>query len=144
MGAGLRWKARREREASLGLSYLYMARILLVEDEPLVAHMVRRILERAGHQVDWASSGQAALEKLSEPYDLVVCDLVMPGVSGLEVIQRMRALGLSTPILALSASVSEKSRGEALEAGAQAFLGKPFETQTLLAQVDRLLAREEG
>jgi len=74
----------------------------------------------------------------------VVCDLVMPGVSGLEVIQRMRALGLSTPILALSASVSEKSRREALEAGAQAFLGKPFETQTLLAQVDRLLAREEG
>lgn len=144
MGAGLRWKARREKEASLGLSYPYMARILLVEDEPLVAHMVRRILERAGHQVDWASSGQAALEKLSEPYDLVVCDLVMPGVSGLEVIQRMRALGLSTPILALSASVSEKSRREALEAGAQAFLGKPFETQTLLAQVDRLLAREEG
>lgn len=121
-----------------------MARILLLEDEPLVAHMVRRILERAGHQVDWASSGQVALEKLSEPYDLVVCDLVMPGVSGLEVIQRMRALGLSTPILALSASVSEKSRREALEAGAQAFLGKPFETQTLLAQVDRLLAREEG
>lgn len=121
-----------------------MARILLVEDEPLMAHMVRRILERAGHQVDWASSGQAALDKLLESYDLVVCDLVMPGVSGLEVIQRMRALGLSTPILALSASVSEKSRREALEAGAQAFLGKPFETQTLLAQVDRLLTREDG
>ncbi|WP_038056831.1 response regulator transcription factor [Thermus amyloliquefaciens] len=117
-----------------------MARILLVEDEPLVAHLVRRILERAGHQVDWAASGQAALERLSEPYDLLVCDLVMPGVSGLEVIQKVRALGLSSPILALSASVSERSRQEALEAGAQAFLGKPFESQALLAQVEALLA----
>ncbi|MFN3180086.1 MAG: response regulator transcription factor [Thermus sp.] len=121
-----------------------MARILLVEDEPLVAHMVRRILERAGHQVDWAPSGQAALEKVSEAYDLVVCDLVMPGISGLEVIRKIREQGLSTTILALSASVSEKSRREALEAGAQAFLGKPFETQALLAQVDRLLAGEGG
>ncbi|MFN4073496.1 MAG: response regulator transcription factor [Thermus sp.] len=121
-----------------------MARILLVEDEPLVAHMVRRILERAGHQVDWAPSGQVALEKVSEAYDLVVCDLVMPGISGLEVIRKIREQGLSTTILALSASVSEKSRREALEAGAQAFLGKPFETQALLAQVDRLLAGEGG
>ncbi|WP_298628698.1 response regulator [uncultured Thermus sp.] len=121
-----------------------MARILLVEDEPLVAHLVRRILERAGHQVEWAASGQAAVAKLSQPFDLLVCDLVMPGVSGLEVIREVRRLGLPTPILALSASVSEKSRREALEAGAQAFLGKPFESQALLAQVERLLGREPG
>ena len=70
-----------------------MARILLVEDEPLVAHMVRRMLERAGHQVDWAPSGEAALERLGEPYDLVISDLVMPGVSGLEVIRQVRAQG---------------------------------------------------
>lgn len=120
-----------------------MARVLLVEDEPLVAHTVRRMLERAGHQVDWAPSGQAALEKLPGPYELVVCDLVMPGVSGLEVIRRVRALG-NTPVLALSASVSARSREEALEAGAQAFLGKPFEGQTLLAQVERLLADPQG
>ncbi|MDM7325189.1 MAG: response regulator transcription factor [Thermus sp.] len=117
-----------------------MARILLVEDEPLVAHLVRRILERAGYQVDWASSGQAALERLGQPYDLLVCDLVMPGVSGLEVIRQARDRGLTTPILALSASVSENSRHSALEAGAQAFMGKPFEAQALLAQVASLLA----
>ncbi|WP_114312042.1 response regulator transcription factor [Thermus caldifontis] len=121
-----------------------MARILLVEDEPLVAHLVRRILERAGHQVEWAASGRAAVAKLSQAYDLLVCDLVMPEVSGLEVIQTVRRLGLPTPILALSASVSEKSRREALEAGAQAFLGKPFEAQALLAQVERLLAGKPG
>lgn len=115
-----------------------MAHILLVEDEPLVAHMVRRMLERAGHQVDWAPSGEVALARLPGPYHLVVCDLVMPGVSGLEVIRRARALG-GTPVLALSASVSAKSQQEALEAGAQAFLGKPFEAQTLLAQVTLLL-----
>lgn len=120
-----------------------MARILLVEDEPLVAHMVRRMLERAGHRVDWAPSGQAALERLREVYDLVVCDLVMPGVSGLEVIRRVRAQG-GTPVLALSASVSAASQQEALEAGAQAFLGKPFEGQTLLAQVERLLQNPQG
>jgi CheY-like chemotaxis protein len=118
-----------------------MARILLVEDEPLVAHMVRRLLEKAGHQVDWAPSGQAALEKLGQAYDLVVCDLVMPGVSGLEVIRQVRAQG-RTPVLALSASVSMKSQEEALAAGAQGFLGKPFESQALLAQVNRLL--QEG
>jgi DNA-binding response OmpR family regulator len=116
-----------------------MARILLVEDEPLVAHMVRRMLERAGHQVDWAPSGEAALEKLGQAYDLVVCDLVMPGISGLEVIRQVRAQG-STPVLALSASVSAKSQSEAMAAGAQAFLGKPFEGQALLALVERLLA----
>ncbi|WP_243030504.1 response regulator transcription factor [Thermus altitudinis] len=121
-----------------------MARILLVEDEPLVAHLVRRILERAGYQVDWASSGQAALERIGPSYDLLVCDLVMPGVSGLEVIQKVRERGLATPILALSASVSETSRQRALEAGAQAFMGKPFESQALLAQVERLLGREPG
>ncbi|TBH20956.1 response regulator transcription factor [Thermus thermamylovorans] len=120
-----------------------MPRILLVEDEPLVAHMVRRMLERAGHRVDWAPSGQAALEKLAQAYDLVVCDLVMPGVSGLEVIRQVRARG-SAPVLALSASVSARSQQEALEAGAQAFLGKPFEAQALLAQVERLLGGSRG
>lgn len=118
-----------------------MARILLVEDEPLVAHMVRRMLERAGHQVDWASSGQAALERLSQSYDLLVYDLVMPGVSGLEVIRAAKSRG-GPPVLAPSASVSARSQQEALEAGAKTFLGKPFEGQTLLAQVERLLRGE--
>uniref|UniRef100_A0A831XHY3 Response regulator n=1 Tax=Thermus islandicus TaxID=540988 RepID=A0A831XHY3_9DEIN len=117
-----------------------MARILVVEDEPLVAHLVRRLLERAGHRVDWAPSAQAALARLEEAYDLVICDLILPGVSGLEVIRRVRALG-ATPVLALSASVSAKSQEEALEAGAQAFLGKPFEGQAFLGQVERLLGR---
>ncbi len=103
-----------------------------------MAHMVRRLLERAGHRVDWAPSGQEALERFGEGYDLVICDLVMPGLSGLEVIRSLRAVS-QTPILALSASVSAKSQEEALKAGAQAFLGKPFEGQALLAQVERLV-----
>ncbi|GAA5334517.1 response regulator [Thermus hydrothermalis] len=119
-----------------------MARILLVEDEPLVAHTVRRILERAGHQVEWAASGQAALARLSAmAYDLVLCDLVMPGVSGLEVIQEVKRLG-GPPVLALSASVSAKSQEEALKAGARAFLGKPFDAQTLLSLVGKLLGQD--
>ncbi|MCS6868598.1 MULTISPECIES: response regulator transcription factor [unclassified Thermus] len=123
-----------------------MARILLVEDEPLVAHMVRRMLERAGHQVAWAASGQLALERLAQEaqgFDLVVCDLVMPGVSGVEVIREVRRRG-GPPVLALSASVSAQSQEEALKAGAQAFLGKPFEGQALLAQVERLLQGTPG
>ncbi|GLV47109.1 response regulator [Thermus sp. LT1-2-5] len=116
-----------------------MARILLVEDEPLVAHTVRRILERAGHEVEWAPSGKVALERLEEgAYDLVLCDLVMPGVSGLEVIRELGRRG-GPPVLALSASVSTRSQEEALEAGAKGFLGKPFDAQILLAQVARLL-----
>ncbi|SDE70135.1 Response regulator receiver domain-containing protein [Thermus arciformis] len=120
-----------------------MARILLVEDEPLVAHMVRRLLERAGHQVDWAPSGQRALERFGEGYDLLICDLVMPGISGLEVIRKVRERS-PIPILALSASVSAQSQEEALRAGAQAFLGKPFEGQALLAQLQRLLGYTGG
>lgn len=115
-----------------------MARILLIEDEPLVAHTLRRHLERAGREVVWAPSGERGLALLGEGFQLVVCDLVMPGLSGLEVIRRIRE-GKGPPVLALSASVSAQSREEALKAGAQAFLGKPFEASGLLALVERLL-----
>ncbi len=113
-----------------------MPRILLIEDEPLVAHLLQRLLRRAGHEVVWVPTGEEGLERLGEGFDMVVCDLVLPGVSGLEVIRRVRQEG-GPPVLAISASLTRQA--EALEAGAQAFLGKPFENQALLETVKRLL-----
>ena len=107
-----------------------MARILVIEDEPLVGHMLRRFLERAGHEVVWAPNGEVGLRRLAEGFDLVVCDLIMPGIPGEEA---------GPPVLAVSASVSRESQRRALEAGAQAFLGKPFEAQAFLRVVEGLL-----
>ncbi|AAS81123.1 MULTISPECIES: response regulator transcription factor [Thermus] len=115
-----------------------MARILVIEDEPLVGHMLRRFLERAGHEVVWAPNGEVGLRRLAEGFDLVVCDLIMPGIPGEEVIRRIREEA-GPPVLAVSASVSRESQRRALEAGAQAFLGKPFEAQAFLRVVEGLL-----
>ena len=114
-----------------------MARILVIEDEPLVGHMLRRFLERAGHEVVWAPNGEVGLRRLAEGCDTGVCDL-MPGSPGEEVIRRIREEA-GPPVLAVSASVSRESQRRALEAGAQAFLGKPFEAQAFLRVVEGLL-----
>lgn len=113
-----------------------MPRILLIEDEPLVAHLVQKLLRRAGHEVVWAPTGEEGLGRLGEGFDLVVSDLVLPGISGLEVIRQVRAAG-GPPVLALSASLTHEA--QALESGADLFLGKPFENQALLLAVERLL-----
>lgn len=137
-GGRIEVESEEERGASSGLSCPCMARILVIEDEPLVGHMLRRFLERAGHEVVWAPNGEVGLRRLAEGFDLVVCDLIMPGIPGEEVIRRIREEA-GPPVLAVSASVSRESQRRALEAGAQAFLGKPFEAQAFLRVVEGLL-----
>ncbi len=114
-----------------------MARVLVIEDEPLVAHLVQQVLSRAGYEVQRARGGEEGLQRL-EGVDLVICDLVMPGLSGWETIRRIRAQG-GPPVIALSASVTSDRREEALKSGAVAFLGKPFEPQDLLGVVEWVL-----
>jgi DNA-binding response OmpR family regulator len=116
--------------------------ILVVDDDPKIVRLVRTYLERDGHRVTEAANGRAALESLTnEPPALVVLDLMIPEVSGLEVLTRTRARGSRTPILVLSARGLTSDRITGLEAGADDYLPKPFSPAELVLRVKRLLER---
>jgi DNA-binding response OmpR family regulator len=119
-----------------------MAKVLVVEDEQDLSGPIKDWLTREQHLVELADNGIAAIEKLSVyKFDLIVLDLMIPGISGMEVCQRFRAQGGSTPILMLTAksAVEDKERG--LDAGADDYLTKPFHLKELSARVRALLRR---
>ncbi|MFA7263157.1 MAG: response regulator [Caulobacter sp.] len=117
------------------------ARVLLVEDNPINALLARTLLQREGAEVDRAASGQEALAAVAaSTYDLILMDLRMPDLSGVEAARRLRARGLTTPIVALTADAFEDDRRAALAAGMNDFLVKPL-TETALRAV---LARWVG
>ncbi len=116
-------------------------RILVVEDEPEVADLVRRALREAAWAVDVVGTGIGALEALAVfDYDLAVLDLGLPDIDGFEVCRRWRAKGGRTPILMLTARGSLSARVAGLDAGADDYLAKPFALEELLARM-RALAR---
>ena len=117
-------------------------RILVVDDEPAVRDAVQRALRLENYEVQTALDGSDALKSLalSSP-DLVILDVLMPGVDGLEVCKRLRTAGDATPILMLTARDSVANRVEGLDAGADDYLVKPFALDELLARVRALLRR---
>ena len=116
--------------------------ILLVEDEALVADMVRLNLEHGGFSVDHAASGTAALVAIGKGrYDLVLLDVMLPGLDGFEVARQARAAGLLSPILMLTARGETSAKVSGLDAGADDYLTKPFAMPELLARVRALLRR---
>lgn len=118
------------------------AHILVVDDDPRITDLLRRILAFEGYSVNVASSGDEALRKaLERPPDLIVLDIMLPGVDGLEVARRLRAAGDSVPILMLTARDAVPNRVEGLEAGADDYLVKPFAPEELVARVKALLRR---
>ncbi|RLB59384.1 MAG: DNA-binding response regulator [Deltaproteobacteria bacterium] len=122
-----------------------MSRVLLVEDEQLVGTMIRMNLESAGHQVDWLRDGQQALDRLqAETFDLVLLDIGLPRVDGLEVLQSMRRQGLLAPVLMLTARDDVATKVQALEQGADDYLPKPFDVAELIARVGALIRRAQG
>ena len=127
----------------LGVPPAFDARpILVVDDDPKIVRLVRTYLERDGHRVTEAADGHAALASLTtEPPALVVLDLMIPGVPGLDIIRRTRAAGSRTPILVLSARGLTSDRITGLEAGADDYLPKPFSPAELVLRVRRLLER---
>ncbi|TLS68684.1 response regulator [Mariprofundus erugo] len=118
-------------------------KILVVEDEERVAHFIQKGLKEEGHAVDVSYDGEDG-EFLAEvnDYDLIILDLMLPKKNGIVVCRELRASGVSTPVLMLTArdSVEDKVRG--LDAGADDYLAKPFAFEELLARVRALLRRK--
>jgi DNA-binding response OmpR family regulator len=117
--------------------------ILIVDDDRSI-QMHRDLFKRAGYAIDIASSGAEALQKLTGNPDLVVLDIMMPDLSGYEVCRQIRGQFSSVPILMLTARDQTQDKVLGLDLGADAYLGKPFETAELLAQVRALLRRSTG
>jgi two-component system response regulator RegX3 len=118
-------------------------RILIVEDEPAIADAVGYALEAEGFEVELADDGNVALERTrAEPYDLLVLDLLLPGLSGVEVCRRIREES-PVPILMLTAKDGEVDRVLGLEVGADDYVTKPFSMPELVARVRALLRRRE-
>ncbi len=117
-------------------------RILVVEDEPVAASLVARGLREHAYVVDVAIDGPSALERaLVNEYDLIILDVMLPGLDGLEVCRRLRSGHVAAPILMLTARGGPDERVGGLDAGADDYLPKPFHFPELIARVRALLRR---
>ena len=117
-------------------------RILVVEDEPAAAAVLAKGLREHSYAVDIAADGAAALEQVGgADYDLVILDVLLPRINGLELCRRLREFGSTVPILMLTARGGLEQRVEGLDAGADDYLSKPYHFPELLARVRALLRR---
>ena len=120
-------------------------RILLIEDDPMIGRGLRRSLGREGVAVDWVRDGTEAVEAAeSDEHDLVLLDLGLPGVGGLEVLRRMRSAGVRTPVIIVTAREEIDDRVRGLDLGADDYVVKPFATQELLARIRAVSRRRSG
>ncbi len=120
-------------------------RILVIEDEPALRRQVLERLAAEGFQADGTGTGDEGLYLAREyPFDAAVVDLGLPGLSGLEVIRRLRAEGSALPILVLTARGRWQDKVEGLEAGADDYVVKPFQMEELLARLRALTRRAAG
>ena len=117
-------------------------RVLVIEDDPTVGQFVKRGLEEQRWSVDLVADGEEG-ETLarSQPYDLVVLDMRLPGRSGLDVLRNLRARGFERPVLVLTAQDAIDAKVETLRAGADDYVTKPFAFEELLARVEALAGR---
>jgi two-component system KDP operon response regulator KdpE len=120
-------------------------KILVVDDDRAILTTVRRNLEVRGYVVLSATRGGEALRQLAaEEVDLVILDLMLPDIDGLDVLRRMRQMSETPPVIVLSAKVEGPTKVEALDSGADDYLTKPFDMEELLARVRAVLRRESS
>lgn len=120
-------------------------RLLIVEDEVRLANTLHQLLHRQGYTADVCHDGVSGLDNaISGIYDLVILDVMLPGLNGFELLQKLRAANVTTPVLMLTAKSSLEDRVRGLDCGADYYLTKPFETEELLACVRTLLRRSGG
>ena len=121
-----------------------MSKILIVEDEEAIADLERDYLELSGFTVEVANDGDTGLQKaLNEDYDLLILDLMLPGISGEEVLQEIRKQG-NTPVIILTAKDTIDDKVEVLQSGADDYVTKPFDIKEVLARVAVQIRRMEG
>jgi CheY-like chemotaxis protein len=118
-------------------------RILVADDEPHIRRILKTVLESGPFEVDTRPDGTAALEAVTgtEHYDLILLDIMMPGATGLEVLEQIRGIERlkSTPVVILTAKGQDADRQAALSLGANDFLTKPFSPKKLLARITEIL-----
>lgn len=116
--------------------------ILVVEDDAALASMLKDLLEGEGYKVVVAGDGQRALHQgLSRKFDVMVLDRGLPVFEGLDVLERLRRKGITTPVLVLSALGNPADKVEGLDRGAEDYMGKPFDLDELLARIRSLIRR---
>jgi DNA-binding response OmpR family regulator len=122
----------------------WLMHILVVEDEQRLAYLLRRVLLEERHTVDLAHDGITGLDlALSDTYDVVILDIMLPGMDGVEVCRQMRAERIMSPVLMLTARGSVEDRVTGLNVGADDYLTKPFAMEELLARINALLRRRD-
>ncbi|MBL0918430.1 MAG: response regulator transcription factor [Hydrogenophaga sp.] len=120
-------------------------RLLLVEDDLMVASGIKLGLSDAGYMVDWVGSAERAEQALDrDSFDAAILDIGLPGVDGLELTRRVRARGLAMPVLILTARDALRDRVQGLDLGADDYMVKPFELPELLARLRALLRRSQA
>jgi len=122
-----------------------VARVLVVDDEPGIRTALVRGLGAEGMEVEAVGDGVSALQAaLTGGFDAIVLDIILPGLSGYRVLERMRAAGVDTPVLLLSAKDGEFDQADGLDLGADGYLVKPFAFVVLVAQLKALLRRRDA
>jgi len=122
-----------------------LGHILLIEDDPQITEFLCQGLREAGYQVDAVQNGLEGLKlALQATQRIVVLDIMLPGMDGLEVLQRMREQNVNTPVLILSAKREVNDRVLGLRTGGDDYLVKPFVFAELLARIESLLRRNQG
>jgi DNA-binding response OmpR family regulator len=122
-----------------------VARVLVVDDEPGIRTALVRGLGAEGMEVEAVGDGHAALQAaVTGSFDVIVLDIILPGLSGYRVLERLRAAGIDTPVLLLSAKDGEFDQADGLDLGADGYLVKPFAFVVLVAQLKALLRRRDA
>ena len=117
-------------------------KILIIEDDPNIVELARIHISDLGYSLDWAGDGESGLRKAQEEeYDLILLDLMLPNLDGLEVCKRFRQKNQKTPILMLTAKSEELDKVLGLELGADDYLTKPFSVRELVARIKAILRR---
>jgi DNA-binding response OmpR family regulator len=120
-------------------------RLLLVEDDRYIAGFLQKGLQEAGYVVEWAADGEEGFQRaVAFRYDAAIIDLMLPGKDGLSVIEGMRARGVDTPVLILSARRTVDDRVLGLQTGGDDYMVKPFAIAELIARLQALLRRRTG
>ena len=116
--------------------------ILVIEDDPVIGKAVQKGLAEAGHECNWTKDGKEGLNlAMSQKFDVVVLDLLLPGESGLNILEQVRRSGINVPIIVLTALGSVDDRVTGLKRGADDYLVKPFEMSELIARIEAVCRR---